>query len=130
MRTLTLDENYKDAFCAGSFESSQCVLYICSNKYVDKIESNIHVGKLVIRNEDWGNINNLSFIEMINHRGIILLKCLTGLRLHFNYTDSKNYKTLRYGRIVLYNDVFINRNILIWLDKFYPSLKPFISIKN
>ena len=109
-----------DAIDAGSINSRNCTLHIHDNVYIPmELSDKSHIGFLRIDPDLWETIETLSNQEITDHRDVINIKSMVGLRLNIDYSIPTNYEQLRYGKIVLRcNNEFIKNKFVCNLTIF------------
>lgn len=128
-RVIYLQEiqNSIDAGLAGSENFQNCTLYIYGSDQDIRLP-NDHVGTIVISKETWVDIEYLFFMDLFEHRDILNLKRILGLRRGVDYQNPAGYNTLRYGHIQICTDSFTSGNILWFLQNHYPTLMQYVSV--
>jgi len=105
-------QNGRDANEAGKRKSSQCTLYIVeglsASSYPKKLIDNMENGRdfcgiLPIRGK-FLNTRKAKVERIAKNREIAELKKMLGLIEEMDYRDPKNFKTLRYGKVVIMAD--------------------------
>lgn len=105
-------QNGRDANEAGKRKSSQCTLYIVeglsASSYPKKLIDNMENGRdfcgiLPIRGK-FLNTRKAKVERIAKNKEIAELKKMLGLVEEMDYRDPKNFKTLRYGKVVIMAD--------------------------
>jgi len=105
-------QNGRDANEAGKRKSSQCTLYIVeglsASNYPKKLIDNMENGRdfcgiLPIRGK-FLNTRKAKVERIAKNKEIAELKKMLGLVEEMDYRDPKNFKTLRYGKVVIMAD--------------------------
>jgi DNA topoisomerase-2 len=129
----------KKANLAGGPKSSECVLYVMegdsASQYTDELIGLIpnghdYCGYFPLKGKP---LNFRNFLvsqntdSIIKNREFLELKKILGLKESTDYSDQKNFSTLRYGKIIVMTDADIDgKHILgLFYDLFvclYPSL--------
>lgn len=111
-RRHTAVAKLEDANEAGGKKSDQCSLFIVEGDSAMGFGRNLisyipeghdYFGLLPIKGK-FLNVMNASFEQITNNKEIENLKSAIGLREGVDYTKDYNYKTLRYGRVILLTD--------------------------
>ena len=102
----------EDANKAGSSESSKCTLFIVEGKSAASYATNFissskggrdYLGCFAMKGKPL-NIMNASEDKFLQNKEFIELKKVLGLKENFDYLDDDNYKTLRYGQVLIMAD--------------------------
>ena len=107
-------EKLKDANKAASSESENCTLYITEGDsaltFAKKLRSfipggkgNDYIGLYPLKGKPI-NVMNAPFDQIANNKEINDLKDVLGLRERLDYNIEENYKTLRYGHLMVLAD--------------------------
>lgn len=132
---IRLGYGEEDANWAGSAKSAQCELSIVEGKSAKAYwtvangfikNARDRRGVLPMRGKLL-NTYNANAESVANYKPIAMLKQMTGLREGMDYTIEANFKTLRYGKIIILVDAdpdgtHIAMLILTYFRVHYPSL--------
>lgn len=135
-------EGFDPANKAGSKHSMDCTLILCEGLSaktfaVSGIKEGVDFGKGIRKGRDWYGINPLrgkclntrtaNIKTITSNKEISNLIQILGLSFGMDYTLDENFKTLRYGSVLLLTDsdvdgIHISSLVMNFFDTMFPSL--------
>ena len=116
-------DKLEDANWAGTPKSQQCALYITEGDSAMGYATTMFglvkdgrntMGVMPIRGKML-NVRNATFKQKIENKEIQSIKGALGLKENVDYMDDDNYKTLRYGRLVILADSDVDGKHIVGL---------------